>query len=964
MIRALKRWWFGWPRRKKSAPKRGAPASTPERASRLEPLESRIAPAVLVASSHGHQVTYKDAAGDSISIYSSLPVFTQSNLSNIFVFDKGGVDGTTGPQQLQAISLGSLAPGDSLRISVTQAGTGTGAGFANVGSMSSDDALGNVVVQGDLGSITAGSQSLSGANFVGLRSLTVHSWGKLGTTTQASGGNLNSAVTGNIGSITVQTDMQGVVLDVNPTIAGTAISGSIGSLKIGGSFIGGTGANSGSITTTSGNIGSVTIGGSLQGGSGTIPGQSTNPGEISANAFGSITIGQGIIGSSGPDSGSITSINGIGSVDILSGGIKGGTGNDSGAIIAATAPTGAAVIGSIVIHGDITGDGTAAGTVTGSGQINTGSSIGSLTIYGSLTGSTADTSGAVIATESIGHISLIGGSVAGGQGANSGEISARSLGSVSISGMLSGGPGSSSGQIVTTGTIGSLTVGQGIVGGAGSGSGVVSTGSGFGNALGTLNILSGGIAGGTGSGSGQVNIGGRIGYIYLHGAAIAGNTGSGSGEILATDNIGAINAGSLGFVTGTSANAGAILASQNLGSLVLTGSSAAGTPADAGLVQVSGSAGSISVHGDVAGSVASTGEFEIGGSLQAINITGKLQAGSAANSGSIFAGLDDTSLLGSVTVTGGVFGYSGGGSAGAGAGEIFGGGGITHAVVGGLTGGLGAASGSIVSDGAIGSVVVHGNVTGGGAGTGQISAGTNIGSVSISGSLIGGTGAGSGSILTNVVSSSTGDIQGNIGRVIIDGYIGGAPGGSVGSVAGSITSAGAIGSVAVHGAVAGTASAPVVISAAGQYILTGTTAPAAIGSISAGSVTYANILAGYDPSGVAVNRSAGIGVVTVATDLSATNIIAGVTTPSGSFGDPNDVLIQPAGSPIPSIAAIIVKGHVTEAAGGAAPANTYGFAAGKVKALIIHGAAQPVTSGESVAGLADTILLDVTQTQA
>ena len=666
-------------------------------------------------------------------------------------------------------------------------------GNGNIGSLkiggslvgSSNSLSGSITTDGNIGSILIG-QDIQGGS--GTNSASFQVGGKIGSLT----------VDGSIVGYTVAGDTSGsgqgsaaIVTGVTGSVAG------IGSVTIMGNLQGGDGNDSGEISQTTnatGGIGSVKIGGALLGGSGT-----DKLGALSATAFGSISIGKGITGGSGVNSGSINSVNSIGSLKILGGGIVGGTAKGSGAVNGSNG-----TIGSVLVYGDITGNSTALSTIQGTGQINAGS-INSFTLYGSLNGSAAIDTGSILVTESIGHVAIHGtgmsGSLLGGAGSNTGEISAVSIGSVSIDNQIQGGAGLDSGSILATGKLGSVTIGEGIFGGSGTGSGAISTGTGFGVNLGSLTITGGGITGGKGANSGQVGIGGTIGSVNLHGTAVTGGTGASSGSIVATDNIGSISLGSLLSVPKEGAGAGEISTGGNLNSLTFISS----TPvAVSGEVEVSGAVGSISVHGDVAGGSAdSTGLFLISGGVNNFSISGALRGGGGNSSGAIFAGLDDTSVIGSLTISGGIFGGGGPDS-----GEVFGGGGIGKSTIGDIIGGGGQASGSIVSDGALGAITVtgaatgvttHGIIGGGGINSGQIFAGTTIASVTVKGALQGGSTAGSGSIVSSSLFTESGDIQGNIGSIsITKGIVGGA-----GANSGQISAAGNIKSVSITGSVTG-----------------------------------------------------------------------------------------------------------------------------------------------------------------
>ncbi len=487
-------------------------------------------------------------------------------------------------------------------------------------------------------------------------------------------------------------------------------------------------------------------------------------------------------------------------------------------------------------------------TAADAGIVTTMTSIGSISIAGGINGGAGAGSGAITTgTSAIGNIGSIklGGSLTGGAGANSGVIMAGAdnpgessvISAVTITGGIVGGSGDGSGVLSAggtgadeTGSIGSVTIGTGITGGAGMGSGLLSvmTGSGYGGKLTSLSIAKGGITGGgvsggtgsNGADSGQVSVDGAIGSLNLHGAALTGGYGDSSGLIVGADSLGSLSLGSL--VSGSGTGSGEISTQGNLTSLTFSGAPSSATSVDTGLVNVSGSAGSITVTGNIGGVAAgeNSGLFLIGGGAKSISITGSLVGGAGQNSGAIFAGLDDSSVIGSLTVTGGIIGGSGAGS-----GEVFGGGGVTKASLGDIVGGGGQSSGSLVSDYAIGAVTitgkgaggmvnnstVHGIVGGAGVDSGQISAGATIGSVKVTGSLQGNTGAGSGDILSHSLFTATGDTQGDIGSISISGgitaYIDTVDASDTTVLAGAnsaqIDAAGNINSLTVGGSVAG-----------------------------------------------------------------------------------------------------------------------------------------------------------------
>jgi hypothetical protein len=237
--------------------------------SMLEPLEQRIAPAMLVSP---HIVTYTDESGDLATVKSSAAIFTPTNYTSILTFST-----TSMGQQLQTIELGSMAAGDNISVTVkSPAGK-----LPSVGLIHSSLALGKVVVQGDLEAIQAGTSNISGSHYTGLGSLTVNSFGTQGAANAAV-----SEINGNVGSITIKGNM-GLTGD---TFTGPQIIVS---------------TNSAGITNTNGNVGSITIGGDLIGGANSLDGSFTVQGNVGTVAItGSTNALNGMVGGAGNDSAS------------------------------------------------------------------------------------------------------------------------------------------------------------------------------------------------------------------------------------------------------------------------------------------------------------------------------------------------------------------------------------------------------------------------------------------------------------------------------------------------------------------------------------------------------------------------------------------------------------------------------------------------------------------------------------
>jgi hypothetical protein len=175
---------------------------------------------------------------------------------------------------------------------------------------------------------------------------------------------------------------------------------------------------------------------------------------------------------------------------------------------------------------------------------------------------------------------------------------------------------------------------------------------------------------------------------------------------------------------------------------------------------------------------------------------------------------------------------------------------------------------------------------------------------------------------------------------------------------GAIRSDGKIGAIKIGGDLA--ARAATEGSGASEALISalGTLAPAsggkalAIRSVSiGGSVDHAQILAGYDRTGAAVNADVQIGAVSVKRDWIASSLVAGATAGTdGFFGSDGGERIAGTSPIIAKIASILIKGAVrgTEAGG-----DHFGFVAEQVGSFKLGGAKLPLTrgAGNDLAGL-------------
>ncbi|MGC3992071.1 MAG: hypothetical protein QM796_20735 [Chthoniobacteraceae bacterium] len=444
----------------------------------IELLENRIAPASLY--------TYTDVDGDQVTIKAS-----KGNLQAV-----GVVNLSAGQLQLLDLTDASFTGAD-ITFKVTKVSGGDG--LANVGYINaSGHTLGKVVVAGDLGQINAGNNDGHGT---AIQLLSVQSMGAA-----PGGGNAQSDIVGSLGALKVAGDFSGQVF-----VEGKGCD--INSVKIGGSLLGGSGDYSGYLSSD-GNIGTVTIQHDLQGGDGQCSGMINSGGNI-----GTVKIGGNLAGgTSGGFSGVIFSNKKLAGVTI--GGSVIGTGAGYTGYIFSSEK-----MGKIKITGSVTGIGDNSGSIKGTLGIT------SVSIGGSLKGGTGVESGEISGDRGkIGTVE-IGGNVDGGGGEDSGHIYGSSLGKITIHGSIIGGTSRYTGLIESMQTADSITIDGSVEGGTGEESGVINCD----GDIGSIKIggdLQGGSISGTDSldDSGTItSVFGKIASIAIGGSIIAGtNTGTGS----------------------------------------------------------------------------------------------------------------------------------------------------------------------------------------------------------------------------------------------------------------------------------------------------------------------------------------------------------------------------------------------------------------------------------------------------
>ena len=660
---------------------------------RIEPLEDRIAPALII---NPYTVTYQNyetdssgnqIPGDTVVVKISKPLFTSANAANHILEFTSNPSSTTiatdsyrgngTPEFLGEINLQGNLAAQGMNISVSvipQAGIGTNSvnvGNITAGVISNNQAIGNidlgsVFIQGNLGGITVGdSFGLPGA----LQSLTVLSMTG------------SSTVLGSIGKLNIQGNMTGSL-----DLIGYQF-GSIGKLTIGGSLMGagndpnadkGTG-----LIEFSGHIGTATIG--------NITGmEASNTGEIDGTAggigvlhvTGAITGGSAGADSSGnpvQDSGAVFTTGNIGQL-IVDGGVSGGGAELSGLVSANSAS-----IGLARVSGGITGN-----SGQDSGIIAVGKNINTLQVLGSITGSSGIDSGIVTVGGVIGNAAVTG-SITGGSAGTaadfttgaaavqglSGVIEAVTIHNLNLGGSLIGGApdptnvtsdGTANATADTSGailanTVGSINITGSIVGNAGPENGVIAalSTSTLGTSYGSITV-GGALTGGAGAMSGSIlsngALFGAIKSVHI-GGAVTGNSGSQSGEIYATASLGSAYIG--GDLAGSSGvSSGEVFSGGPVTSLHIAGNLTGGSGAQSGYVDVTGALGTLFIGKNITGGSAdNTGEIIAGGALTTATIQGSLDGNAGGTPISSTSAVEDAGYIqaghiGTLNITGGV----------------------------------------------------------------------------------------------------------------------------------------------------------------------------------------------------------------------------------------------------------------------------------------------------------------------
>jgi hypothetical protein len=420
-----------------------------------------------------------------------------------------------------------------------------GDGLVNVGAIHAAGLnLGTVTVRGDLAEIDAGA----GAGVLAVGKLTVRSMGRFGPATGSPTG--VSDINGRLGRLSVAGDINLAEIVV--------AAGGAGSIEVGGSLVGTTGAFPGSTghnahVRVTGDVGRVRIGGDVVGGTATQTGFL----EILGN-LGSLAVGGSVVGGPGQQQGGIEVSGKLGSAAV--GGDVIGGGDLSGMVESA------GDMGPVTVGGNLVGG---TGVFAGSVVAANATRMTSVTVRGSLLGGR-------IQGNDVGRV-RVGGDIVGGPEPFSGSVLVNRLAAVTVGGSVIGGPGEFSGSISGT-TVGPVRVGRDVVGGAGPVSGRVD------GSVGIRSVSVGGsLLGGAGDQSGEITSDGRIGAVTVGGSLRGGSLPDpapdldGSGLIQA-DRLGSVSIGG-SVVAGTDRSGvgkltrnASIRAAHDIGSVTVRGS--------------------------------------------------------------------------------------------------------------------------------------------------------------------------------------------------------------------------------------------------------------------------------------------------------------------------------------------------------------------------------------------------------
>jgi hypothetical protein len=468
-------------------------------------------------------------------------------------------------------------------------------------------------------------------------------------------------------------------------------------LTVGGSILGGSGEQSGSILSV-GAAKAVVVEGDIIGGDGDFSGLIA-----SEETIASARVEGNVIGGGGTQSGAIGSARPLGAV-VIDGDLEGGDGLQSGVVVSA------ATIKSVMVRGAVIG-----GAGDESGAVGSIGGLGPVTIGKGIEGGAGVRSGTILSDQAVRSV-VVAESIVGGSGNDSGGIfSNRSIGRVVVGLDLNGGgfsedaPGDNAGSINSSGTIGKVRIGRDMIGSDGFNSGTIQAS----DSVGEVEV-GGSLRGSLGSFSGAIVAGGKLGKAVIR-VDMIGGVGFGSGSI---ETQGELSGGDIREVLvegelrgGEGAFSGQIFSSGKLGK-VTVGSMVGGLGFKSGSITSALDIDSAAVNGDMKGGSADfTGAITSFGGIGSLTVNGSVEG----DFGRYVSGR-------SVQFDGGpLLGKGGNGDEDGGAeGQIFAAERIGMLrIAGDLRGGAGEASGQIRADG-IRSVRIDGDVVGDGPGTGSI----------------------------------------------------------------------------------------------------------------------------------------------------------------------------------------------------------------------------------------------------
>ena len=352
--------------------------------------------------------------------------------------DLGAIEAGVGTNGLQSLTVASLgAHGTATQGPViTSQSTITGS-------------VGSILVQGDIhkatlllfggqdvvvksitvgGSIIGGPDSFSGSINAGSSIGTIKVGGSLQGGSGADSGEI--VTTGKIGSIMIGGSVFGA-LDATPDVAGSIhATGGLGTVIIKGDLVG-RGPDTGKITSGS-TIGSIKIGGSIVGGEGVRSGGIETGLSVPDGSVGSVQIGGSIEGNTGTDSAKLILRGAVKSL-LVKGSILSASANYNTSENASTQIVIQGSAGPIKIGGNLQG-----GSGFGSGSILMTGALKSLTVGGTIRAGSSVSTGCVFG-QNIGPIKVGNVEAMVSSGDRKAEINALSIASVTVSGSFIGG---------------------------------------------------------------------------------------------------------------------------------------------------------------------------------------------------------------------------------------------------------------------------------------------------------------------------------------------------------------------------------------------------------------------------------------------------------------------------------------------------------------------------------------------